>query len=466
MKTKSVARQRQALRSQKKGKNSVGKTTVATLAVVPLCMSVLGVGAFAKTMHPVDITVSVPVQSKLNFTPFKDLVDEFNRTHPSIHVTIEPNVHSEKTAVQLAAGMAPDVIVFESADDPDSFAYKGGLLPLNPFIKKFHFNLNQFAPGTQASGISPYNGQTYALIFLQDLYGEYYNKKMFTAAGIKKLPTNLAQMVEDGKKMTKFNKKGQIVQLGLDPSQWDQDQPFYIHLFGGQLFNKAGTQSAYDSPAGIRSLAYAKYMYDQLGGYNKVTRFLNSFAEGGTFAGWNTSLGPFASGATGMVMRGDYYTSKLQLVAPHLDYGIFMSPPPPGMHDYGVTPMAGSPVSISKDAKHPNTAFKFIMWLMTTGQSYGYKHNLLVSYWADTPDLKTVLYHPQWTNDVHERYFWHEIQVDHNKVPLRMGANIKQYETIIYDVTTEVLENKISPAAGAAKIAQQENLDLAILGVH
>lgn len=448
------------------------KRTGYVLGALLVTSMMAGCGAASTNAAPqhsdtTNLSMSIDYTYQPSVAPIQALIRAYEQAHPHVHITLELGVDKEKTASQLAAGDAPDIVILGTARDLGSFAYDHGVIPLNTLIHQSHFPLNELVPATVKQGESPYNGKIYGLTFLEDTYEVYYNPALFKAAGITALPKNLTQMVADARLLTKTNSAGQITQLGWDPSIWDEDKPNLSAIFGGTVANPQGTQSTIDNPAFVRGLAWNQSAYQAQGGYQAVSRFVDSFAEGGTNAGQNGSVGPFASGREGMIVRGDYYTNKLQLLVPHLHYGTFLLPAPAsGPNIVGGTPLGGNPVCITADDKDPGPAWQFMSWMLTDGQVYLAKHQLLTGNWSATPNYIPLLRQPDLEPNPHFRWFWHVMLTDPNKFTLPMMANIAQYTALIDQYSQEAMQGSISASAAAHDIQVQENRDLSGLGVQ
>src|SRR3989442_12949625 len=62
-----------------------------------------------------------------------------------------------------------------------------------------------------------YKGKRCALPLLADVYGFYYNKKMFKAAGLTSPPKTMSQLTAYAKKLTKKSSDGSIKVAGDNP---------------------------------------------------------------------------------------------------------------------------------------------------------------------------------------------------------------------------------------------------------
>jgi multiple sugar transport system substrate-binding protein len=439
--------------------------TLSATAVVGIALSPFALGsgghvqaAHAATVHTVSFGIGYG--SALNVTPIRILVDAFNRTHPDIHVILETNDNSTKFQLQLAAGTAPDVKIFGTGHDFGSWAFNGALDDLTPLVKKTRFPLNEIVPSTIEEGTLMYNHQLYALPFLEDTYELYYNKDDLRQARITVLPKTLNQLVADAKKMTKYNKQGQITQLGWDADIWNSNILF--QLFNAPEFNASGTKSIVDNKRALEALRWNRWAYEQLGGWNKVHRFLATYQDG--LSGQKRVLGPLESGALAFQINGDYNTDKIQAVDPHLSYGVMMIPHPVGIpNTTGTSVLGGNPMVISKDAKDPSAAFTFVAWMATRGEVYAAKHDLMQGNWAATPTYIPLLKDTRLQPNYWFKWFWHELLTNPNARPAISVANEAQWWGLRSTAQQDVLQGTESAREALQSLETTENQDLSLL---
>ena len=118
----------------------------------------------------------------------KDALDEitnlFNAAHPKIHVTAQQVSNKEyytKLQTTLVTNTGPDIMWMDGPDFP-SFQTKGFLLPLNDYIKRDSFDMNNYPKSLV--DLYSLDGNTYGMPKDFDTIGLYYNKKMFDAKNV------------------------------------------------------------------------------------------------------------------------------------------------------------------------------------------------------------------------------------------------------------------------------------------
>lgn len=118
------------------------------------------------------------------------LVNWFNRTHPSIHVTIDITKASKKALGALAAGDPP--VLAEISHYDGSFLNAHALVSLNPYLKGQKSN---FYHSTWVNG--EVNGQHYRIMADAKVSQFTYNIKMFQQAGIHQIPQTWTELAND-----------------------------------------------------------------------------------------------------------------------------------------------------------------------------------------------------------------------------------------------------------------------------
>ena len=88
----------------------------------------------------------------------------------------------------------------------------------------------------------------------------FYNKRLFDEAGIDAPPTNLDELVDMAKKLTKRDGAGNLTQVGITSGMTAQDHHWWrevlVRQFGGQPYSDDLTTVAYDSEAGHKALEW------------------------------------------------------------------------------------------------------------------------------------------------------------------------------------------------------------------
>jgi multiple sugar transport system substrate-binding protein len=171
----------------------------------------------------------------------KNLAAQFNKSHPTIHVTYQsiPWTNWYQTfATALASGSGPDVST-GAAYQAFQFADKGYILPLDQLVAsmKKGGSLSDFLPGTV--NLLRYRGHQVAIPWQIDIRVMYYRKDLFAKAGIAHLPTTWAQFQADATKLT--NRSRHVYGYGMSGDTLGEQQVLTFMLGnGGGLFTKTG----------------------------------------------------------------------------------------------------------------------------------------------------------------------------------------------------------------------------------
>ncbi|MGN7165554.1 ABC transporter substrate-binding protein [Paenibacillus cellulositrophicus] len=281
------------------------------------------------------------------------LVDEFNQTHPGIHVTalsITGDANAKFLTAQ-AGGDPPDVMTQWNQIIP-SWAEKGAIASLDPYIQADAPDLGEWMYPT-VKEIGTYKGKMYAIPFSMNTLAMYYNKDILKEEGFdpEKPPTTIQELDAMQDKLWKLDKRGFIQRVGYMPSGLTQ----WSTAFGGKWADEDGKPTATD-PNNLATLewfqSYAK-KYDP----TKVAAFNKSMSSNVNSA-WS-----FLSGKQVFAMDGMWRLEDLKNYAPDLQYGIMTLPYPEGTGKPNATWVNGNFNIIPEKAKHPKEAWEFILWL-------------------------------------------------------------------------------------------------------
>ncbi|WP_083511930.1 ABC transporter substrate-binding protein [Alicyclobacillus acidiphilus] len=244
----------------KKKASAIVGTVIAgagLLAIAPLTRTV-----HAATNQVVNITFWNGHPSGALQTQMHAEVNEFNKTHPNIHVTYSDK-YSEVQPITAAmtAGDAPNVIM-PHLDEAQQFAKDGYLVNLTPYINgKNGYTQKQLKNDFYASvwngrAIEP--GQQYILPYEEN--GNmviFYNADLLKKAGIQSPPKTWSQVEADAKKVSALgsNDKG----IAWTPSLIQ----YFVMVrdFGGKLWaNSKETKFALDNQGAIQALTMLRDM--------------------------------------------------------------------------------------------------------------------------------------------------------------------------------------------------------------
>lgn len=281
----------------------------------------------------------------------------FHAKHPNITIQNQGSQNDDKITQAIRGGNPPDVAISFSTDNIGQFCSSGSWQDLKTYIDRDKVELNQIPSATRA--YTEFKGTRCAMPLLADVYGLYYNKAMFTAAGLSGPPKTMSELFEDAKKLTVRNPDGSIKVAGFVPTIGFYSN--HVQMWGanwGVNWNGADGKSALGSdPQWQAMLSWAKKFTDFYGKEN-LAKFT---------AGLGQEYSPdngFEKGQIAMAMDGEYRTAFIDSEAPNLDYATAPFPVADNKSQlYGGGYTTGTIIGIPKGAKHAGAAWEVVKYL-------------------------------------------------------------------------------------------------------
>jgi|GEM_PF-4559294 len=196
--------------------------------------------------------------------------EEFHEVYPNIMVETElvgAEEYFVDMALQLAAGVGPDLIFVCNTVNFPEFAAAGYLVPLDSYVEQHGVDLADYVP--EAIEGATWEGELYALpdSFHNGVSILYYNKTMFDEAGIA-YPTDewtYDDMAAAAAQLTKdTDGDGLIDQYGWYPLEFTRniaENATTMRSFGCSWMDESGTTSQADSPECLEAI---QFVYDNL----------------------------------------------------------------------------------------------------------------------------------------------------------------------------------------------------------
>ena len=247
--------------------------------------------------------------SNPELTVVKNVIAQFEKTHPSIHVTVVGGVSDQKILAAIRGGNAPDVAQSGSSDNTGEYCGTGAWINLNSYMQKDHVSANLFPSAPRY--YTQINGTRCALPMLADAYGLYYNKTLFKQAGIAHPPRTISELTADAKKLTQRNKDGSLKVVGFDPFNgwYENAAAHYAPLFGAKWIDGKGNSTLATSPGWTKYMNWEKSLIDWYG-YSNLVRF--QAGAGDEFAPSNA----FERAKVAMNLDGEWRVSFLARSTP------------------------------------------------------------------------------------------------------------------------------------------------------
>jgi len=335
-------------------------TTMVLVLAALVAAAAAGTAAQARPAAT-KLTVWVGWSAGTELVSFKKLVKEYDQKHADVDITVVGGINDNKIIAALRAGNAPDVVSSFSSQNVGIYCPSGGWIDLAPYLEKDHVNVNIFPAASRY--YTQYQGKRCALPLLADSYGFYYNKKLFKAAGLTRLPRTFSELTADAKKLTVRNADGSLKVVGYDPN------PTFYHggaglsvygtLVGATYFDKSGKSNLSRDPGWTDLLTWQKNLIDYYG-YDKLVR-------------WQTGAGDefsashaFETGKLAMMLDGEWRVSFIKHEHPELQYGTAPMPVDDKKTSlYGSGYINGTIIGIPKTGKNHDQAWELVKWLTT-----------------------------------------------------------------------------------------------------
>ncbi|WP_305767287.1 ABC transporter substrate-binding protein [Candidatus Epulonipiscium viviparus] len=268
-------------------------------------------------------------------------IEAYMEQNPNINLVIEPVSGDfwEVLKTRMVSNNEPDIFymdIFQAGQFIDA----NKLAPLDSLLTAE--DLADFEPAL-LNGFRGQDGTLYGIPKDFSTLALYYNKKMFTDAGLE-APTTWDDLTAVAKALTKDGVVGLSLQNGLDRAQ-----PFF-YSNGGTMMKDG--KPTLNNPKNIEAYEYWIGLIKD--GYAQTPQQLG--------VGWNGDA--FASEIVAMTIEGNWMVNSLLELAPDLDYGVVPIP-------YKETPASMQftvAYSMSKNTDYPEEAKDVIKFLTSAEQ--------------------------------------------------------------------------------------------------
>lgn len=279
------------------------------------------------------------------------LIDAYNRGHKNtVKLTVIPaDSYQQKVGTAAGARKLPDILASDVVYAPN-YASKNLYLDITRRVRELPFANRLAAAHMRAS---TRGGRIYAVPHDIDLSAMFYNKRLFTRAGLDpdRPPTTMNEVYADA---AKINRLGGGVHGyyfgGACPgcmlfTTWPM-----IWASGGTVLNAGGTASTVDNP--VAANVYRMYRRIWRAGLTPAAaKNENGPTQTQAFADGKIGLDPLGATALQIMKEG-----------PGLQVGVA---PIPGLNGGSSSFVGGDVVGISSASPHAAQAWDFISWTLT-----------------------------------------------------------------------------------------------------
>jgi multiple sugar transport system substrate-binding protein len=330
-------------------------TAVGTLAGLALlaagCQSAGTDEPTAGTSAAVDDGTQLTMWTRSPTATFSQtLIDAYNAGHRNkVKLTVVPaDSYQQKVGTAAGSRQLPDVLASDVVYAPN-YAAKGVYQDVTARIDKLPFK-STLAPAHLKA--ATHDGKVYAVPHDIDLSALFYNKKLFSKAGLdpEKPPATLDEVYADAKKIDALPGVDGYFFGGSCPgcmlfTTWPM-----IWASGQTVINDAGTASTVDNPVAAQIYALYRKMYTE--------GLVPKSAKNETGPTWVQS---FSDGKIGIQPMGATTLQGIKEGA-GLEVGVA---PIPGLTGGSNSFVGGDVLGISANSKHAAAAWDFISWTLS-----------------------------------------------------------------------------------------------------
>ncbi|SIQ23058.1 extracellular solute-binding protein [Halanaerobium kushneri] len=299
----------------------------------------------------------------------KDAMEKFKQKHPNVsfqRVARPLDDLKMQIMAALPKGQGPDIMTVNNAETMMGPLVRGGhLLALDKYAEEYNWEDKILSPAVMnrarysEDGTVLGKGNLYAVPFMGELVGVYYNKEIF-----EELDLNIPQSLEEFEEVLKTLKDAGYIPItygGLDDWQ-------FFHLYGEVL----GSVLAHDMGADNAQ----EYLDDIVLRWDEDRSFVNKstqesasilqewvendyFVDGFSGLNGDDALPIFTAGKAAIFIQGSWYSGDITVS--DIEAGFF--PFPPYKKDGKLPPQVGGmlvPYGISAYTEHPDLAAEFI----------------------------------------------------------------------------------------------------------
>jgi multiple sugar transport system substrate-binding protein len=282
---------------------------------------------------------------------FDNLISEFNLENPQY--IVEPVytdfwTYDQKFLAAVAAGDPPDVIMADQTRAGQRAEAKQ-VIALDPYIQADDYDMSVFWEYPQKD--VQWQGEIWGIPFGPDTRVLFYNKDMFTEAGLdpEKPPTTWDELFQYAQQLDKKNDAGELTQVGFNPWWGNVWVMPFVYTTGAEVVDEAGKVTI-NSPEVLEAATWYKEWVDHYGKEN-LDNFASSFGSG--------AQDPFISGQVAMIIQVQSFIGDLQEFAPDMNWGVAQVPYLNQPASWG----AGFDLEIPTGAKNPDGAWAFIKYM-------------------------------------------------------------------------------------------------------
>ncbi|NIA14259.1 MAG: extracellular solute-binding protein [Nitrospiraceae bacterium] len=284
---------------------------------------------------------------------FSGLLGLFNESQSEYWAVNTSTIEDDTRIIRaLTAGTPPDVFLFWNPANVGVVAKLGCIRPLDERFAASTLRREDFIEG--ALEFPTIDGKLYAVPFLVDVLGLFYDKQLFIEAGLdpERPPKTFDQLIEYTKILTRFE-DGKLRRMGFEEALNRHEA---LALLGAEFYDAEG-RPQFDHPSCIQAVDRLVQLYEIQGGGQEIAAFRAGFGE------YTSPNHQFFVHKIAMYTVGQWWPYCIQKYSPGIDYAV--APFPSDVHANGMTFMGGNFMCLAREAANPDGGWAFIRWSQT-----------------------------------------------------------------------------------------------------
>lgn len=276
------------------------------------------------------------------------LLDAYSKVAPNVKIEFKPTNPADYNAtlrLQLDSGTGPD-LMYARSYAPGIELYQSGFFENCSDIE----GLSNFTDSNKAPWMAP-DGNMFAVPFAAVSHGVYYNKDLFSKAGVK-IPTTWEDFLVACEKL---KNKGITPLANGVADEWDILETFFLGALPNYI---GGASERVKYETGELKLNNDKFV-KAFTAMKDVAKYCPKGFESVTY---NDSQALFATAQAAMFIDGSWSVGTYDGVG--FDWGIFAIPAPKG-NKTAVCFHPDMAITMNTATKYPKEAKAFLSWLCT-----------------------------------------------------------------------------------------------------
>ncbi len=371
---------------------------------------------------------------------------KINRTYIAQSQNTQAN---DKLLTSIAAGEPPDMFKFDRFIVAQ-FAAQGFLTDLTAYAEASGVKAEDFWDFAWQE--ANYLDKLYALPLDTDTRALWYNKDLFTAAGLdpEKPPQNVQELQDMSDALTEKGAGDRITRWGFLPTA-DQAWTYtYGFAWKGEFQDAATRKITCAHPQIVESMQWLKGYADHVGVDN-----IDAFVAACQGSNCNDQNDYFWTGQAAMVVSGDWKVAQAKRYKPDTNFGVVPMPGPDGPAPHASWAGGWSYV-MPTGAKNPDAGWKVLNWTCgPVGQAIFNKATYHI------PTNRQAAADAYFVEDPLHKVFMDLLPVSHTRPPIPAGSLL--WDSLVAS-RDEIIHGQKEPEASLQAVDDKVNAELEKLG--